>query len=90
LIDNQTKNPHIDINLNKRNNIFIIKFSDNAGGIPEEALAKIFDKSFSTKGEQGTGLGLYMSKMIVEKHFKGSIDVHNEKDGASFIINLPT
>ena len=89
LVSKKVDNPSIEIDLTKKDNTFVIKFLDNAGGIPEESISDIFKKKFSTKGEDGTGLGLYMTRMIVEEHFNGKIDVHNEKDGACFNITLP-
>ena len=67
-----------------------LSFEDNAGGIPAEHFDKIFDSDFSTKMQRdGTGLGLYMSKTIIEEHCKGTLQAANTPRGACFTIRLP-
>lgn len=62
---------------------------DNAGGIDPSIMGRIYDPYFSTKDEKtGTGLGLYMSKTIVEKHLSGTIKAENRWDGVCFIITF--
>jgi signal transduction histidine kinase len=83
------KNKKIFIKLFQENKSIFIKISDNAGGIPNDILNSIFNPYFSTKKEKnGTGLGLYMSKTIVEKHLDGNLSVDNIESGAEFTIKL--
>lgn len=63
-----------------------VTVSDNGGGIPDELLSKIFDPYFTTKAS-GSGIGLYMSKMIMD-NMGGSIEAHNGSDGAEFTLTL--
>ena len=79
----------ITVKIVKENVHHIISVEDNAGGIAPEHLAKVFEPYFTTKFEaQGTGIGLYMSKMIIEESMKGHLSVSNTEQGACFVIML--
>jgi len=84
LVENKIKKPSIKIKT-VENKIII---EDNAGGIKAENLGDVFNNYFTTK-EYGTGIGLYMSKKIMQKN-GGNIEVENSRNGAKFTIILPT
>jgi len=87
--EKKIENAKIEIKTLKENDQHIILIADNGGGISNSILPKIFDPYFSTKGEKnGTGLGLYMSKTMIEEHHNGELSVTNSKDGAVFKIVL--
>jgi ABC-type amino acid transport substrate-binding protein/nitrogen-specific signal transduction histidine kinase len=87
---NNIQNPCVKIDLKKLEDKVIISIEDNAGGIPEDIIAKIFEPYFTTKHKsQGTGLGLHMSYQIITESLKGNIYAKNSSDGASFFIELP-
>lgn|GEM_PF-2476151 len=77
----------VRISITQNNGMGEVRIRDNGGGIPEEALPKIFDPYFTTK-DSGTGIGLYMSRMIMS-HMHGQITAHNVAEGAEFIIAIP-
>ncbi len=79
----------ISIHFHKEEKTITIEIEDNAGGIPKHVIADIFKPNITTKtGGKGTGIGLYMSAQIVEKHH-GRLSVQNHADGALFTITLP-
>ena len=89
LEDKKIKNPYIKIKTYDTKEHYTLEISDNGGGINAAIITKIFDPYFSTKTNlQGTGLGLYMSKIIIEKHCYGELSVSNSDDGAVFKIEL--
>lgn len=89
ILEKDIKNPYIILGAENTKDSIIMTVEDNAGGIPSEVADKIFDPYFSTKFQKdGTGLGLYMSKIIIENHCGGSLKVQNGKDGAIFFIEL--
>ena len=83
----EIQNPTIDIIVDVKDKNTVITVEDNAGGVKKEHLDLIFEPYFTTKSSsKGTGLGLYMSKMIIEKNMNGELSVENTKKGAMFKV----
>jgi len=86
------------VDIYEENKNAVIKITDNAGGVPQNIINRIFDSYFTTKeNKDGTGIGLHMSKEIIEKHIDGTLEVENttynhesiEYTGACFTITIP-
>lgn len=88
LIESNKSSKKIEIELNTSAHNAILKISDNGIGIDKNSIDKIFEHYFSTKNSHGTGIGLYLSKMIIEDIFLGFIKVFNENDKTTFQIEL--
>jgi C4-dicarboxylate-specific signal transduction histidine kinase len=81
--------PCVSVNLFSEGGKSVLTIADNAGGIAEEIIARIFEPYFTTKDQgKGTGIGLFMAKNIVEKSMNGSLTVRNCRDGAEFRIEV--
>ena len=90
LLDNEIEDPWIKIDLEEKDEGVVFSIEDNAGGIPEDILEKIFEPYFTTKhSSNGSGLGLYMSKKIVSDSLHGKLEVQNTHNGAKFTIKIP-
>ncbi|HRF58195.1 MAG TPA: HAMP domain-containing sensor histidine kinase, partial [Campylobacterales bacterium] len=85
-----TKQRRIVVTISETEKFGKLTIEDSAGGISKEVIDRIFEPYFTTKPEgKGTGIGLYMSKTIVETNMKGRLTVHNKDDGAVFTIKIP-
>lgn len=96
-LDEHEKRKLLFVDIFEESNNAVIIIKDNAGGISKDLIEKVFNPYFTTKGNEGTGIGLHMSKEIIDKHMNGSLSVENQKYtfdgieyiGAKFIIKLP-
>ncbi|MEN8304446.1 MAG: HAMP domain-containing sensor histidine kinase [Campylobacterota bacterium] len=88
LIISNAQTPRIIISVEEKKDTLVIIIKDNADGIDAEEIHKIFEPYFSTKGKNGTGLGLYMSQMLVQKQFNGHIDVISTSKGSFFSVEI--
>ncbi|MDD2583168.1 MAG: PAS domain-containing sensor histidine kinase [Desulfuromonadaceae bacterium] len=86
---NNVKDAMISIHAFAEGDSTVVTITDNSGGIDDEIIEKIFDPYFTTKGpDKGTGIGLFMSKTIIEKNMGGRLTVRNSASGAEFRIEI--
>ena len=88
-IDNDCENKKIAVLAIETQTHISISITDNAGGIKQDIIQKIFEPYFSTKSKNGTGLGLYMCKTIIEEHLKGKLTIISYDDITEVLIELP-
>ena len=89
LLAEKERVPQILLNAEIKEDFLFVSVSDNARGISSDDLPYIFEPYFSTKGKNGTGLGLYMSQMIIQKQFGGELDVDTSLEGSTFRMKIP-
>ena len=88
-LERRIADPRVLIRIFREEGRSVVTMADNAGGIAEDIIGKIFDPYFTTKGPQkGTGVGLFMSKTIIEKNMNGRLTVRNTVDGAEFRVEV--
>jgi PAS domain S-box-containing protein len=89
IIEREIADARVTITICSENCCAVVTVSDNAGGIPDGVINKVFDPYFTTKGPQsGTGIGLFMSKTIIEKNMGGRLTVRNTDTGAEFRVEV--
>ncbi|WP_243116535.1 sensor histidine kinase [Marinisporobacter balticus] len=90
LIEKRLYDRTIDISINAHESVVNVEIEDNAKGMDEAIIGRVFEAHFTTKGKgKGTGLGLYMSKVIIEKNFHGKIYIDNRKEGVCISMIIP-
>jgi signal transduction histidine kinase len=90
LIEKKKENSFVKIEVSQNENGYEVAIEDSAGGIDEAIMDKIFEPYFTTKpSDKGTGIGLYLSREIIEDHLQGKLTVENTQHGAKFTIWLP-
>ena len=88
-MERKVAEPRIGISISGTDGRSEVTITDNGGGISSDVMARIFDPYFTTKEKlQGTGIGLYMSKMIIEQNMGGSLTARNVDGGAEFRIEV--
>jgi len=87
--EKKKKKKKITVIVQKNKESILITIEDNAGGIRTDILQKVFEPYFSTKSKNGTGLGLYMCKTIINEHLHGNISLESNKNGTKVAIQLP-
>lgn len=88
-IERNTPLPRIMIRITSENGRSVVSVRDNCGGIPDDILPKIFDPYFTTRGpDRGTGIGLYMSKVIIEQNMAGKLTARNVDGGGEFRVEV--
>ncbi len=88
ICDRQIADGKIQVTLRQEEESAVLRVEDNGGGFSPDILPRLFDPYFTTK-DTGTGIGLYMTKMIIERNMDGAISAENTENGACFILTIP-
>ncbi len=88
LLERNISQPLIRVSIIHEGENAVVRVWDNGGGIPDTIIGQVFDPYFTTKEQgKGSGVGLYMSKMIITEHFGGTLTVENRDGGAEFTVS---
>ena len=91
LLERNIAQPLIKVSIAREGQHAVVRVRDNAGGIADANIDQVFDPYFTTKEQgKGSGVGLYMSKMIITEHFGGTLTVTNRDGGAEFVVSTPS
>ena len=88
ICDRQISDGQIRVTLRQEGDYAVLRVEDNGGGFSPDIMPRLFDPYFTTK-DAGTGIGLYMTKMIIERNMDGAISAENSEKGACFILSIP-
>jgi signal transduction histidine kinase len=89
LVQRNVENPYIKISIYEKEKNIITTIEDNGGGIKTTPIEKVFDPFFTYEKINGSGIGLFMSKLIIENNMNGKLQVENTAKGALFTISIP-
>lgn len=89
LIQRKIENPKITLKIEEKGNNLLLSVKDNAKGVKCRPLSKVFEPYYTKEKKNGSGLGLFMSHLIVTNNLKGELKVKNYQDGAIFLISIP-
>lgn len=89
LVYRGVKNALIEVKVYQQDNMCITEIVDNGGGINVKPIKKVFEPFFTFEKKDGTGIGLFMSKLIIENNMHGSLTVNNLTNGAKFTVSIP-
>lgn len=91
ILESGVSEPEIKVKLTRPDQgVFAVSIYNNGGSVEDSILGRLFEPYFTTKGEKGTGIGLYICRMVVENKYRGQLSIENKSEGVEVLINLPS